>query len=156
VIAIDVTNQQRRAFDPAPLREAVRMILDDASIAEATVSVALVDDATIRQLNRRYLNHDESTDVLSFVLQREAGRLEGEVVVSAETAHRASRRFGWSPADELLLYVIHGALHLIGYDDQAPDERAAMREQERAYLARFGLRPRYDDPQPENDDPVDV
>jgi probable rRNA maturation factor len=146
VITIQLSNEQTLPLDETPLRQAVRRILHDASIPEATVSIAVVDDPTIHQLNRRYLDHDDATDVLSFVLQREENRLEGEVVVSAETAQRVARQFGWSPADELLLYVIHGALHLVGYDDQTPSERAAMREQERAYLARFGLAPRYDEP----------
>lgn len=153
MIAIHVTNEQTLPVDETPLRRAVRMILHDASIPQATVSVAVVDDPTIHQLNRRYLDHDDATDVLSFLLQREADRLEGEVVVSAETAQRVARRFGWSPADELLLYVIHGTLHLVGYDDQTPSERAAMREQERAYLARFGLQPRYDEPEAEQQPP---
>ena len=152
MIAIHVVNEQTLPLDETPLRRAVRMILGDASIGEATVSVAIVDDPTIHQLNRQFLNHDEATDVLSFVLQREENRLEGEVVASAETAQRCAHRFGWSPADELLLYVIHGTLHLVGYDDQTPEQRAAMREQERAYLARFGLEPRYEEPDAENED----
>jgi probable rRNA maturation factor len=156
VIAIHVTNEQTLPVDQTPLRRAVRMILHDASIPEAAVSVAIVDDPTIHQLNRRYLHHDDATDVLSFLLQREEDRLEGEVVVSAETAQRVAPQFGWSPADELLLYVIHGTLHLVGYDDQTPGQRAAMREEERAYLARFGLQPRYDEPDPEGQPPSPV
>ena len=139
MIAIHVANEQTLPIDETPLRRAVRMILHDASIPEATVSLAIVDDPTIRRLNREYLRHDHATDVLSFLLEREEHRLEGEVVVSAETAERVAPQFGWSPADELLLYVIHGTLHLVDYDDQTPDERSAMRAQEQAYLARFGL-----------------
>ena len=139
VIAIHVANQQRLPVDETPLRRAVRMILDDASIPAATVSLAIVDDPTIHELNRQYLRHDHATDVLSFLLERDEHRLEGEVVVSAETAERVAPQFGWSPGEELLLYVIHGTLHLVGYDDQTSRQRSAMRAQETAYLARFGL-----------------
>ena len=152
MIAIHVANEQTLPLDETPLRRAVRMILRDAAISHAEVSIAVVDDPTIHQLNRQYLDHDEATDVISFVLQREEDRLEGEVVVSAETAQRCAHQFGWSAADELLLYVIHGTLHLVGYDDQTPEQRAAMRDQERAYLARFGLEPRYEEPNAENED----
>jgi len=142
VIAIHVTNNQRKLpVDEGRLKRAVRMVFQDASIPEARVSIAVVDDPTIHRLNRRYLNHDEPTDVLSFELERSERLLEAEVVVSAETAQQAASRFGWSAADELLLYVIHGALHLVGYDDQTPDGRAAMRARERACLARFGIEP---------------
>ena len=62
--------------------------------------------------------------MLSFVLEQGDG-LEGEVVVGAETALRAAPQFGWSPHDELLLYVIHGTLHLVGHDDATPGRARA-------------------------------
>jgi probable rRNA maturation factor len=155
VITIHVANRQTALdVDQSRLREAVRMILDEASIREAEMSVAVVDDPTIHALNRRYLSHDGPTDVLSFVLERSGQKLEGEVVVSAETATRAAARFGWSADDELLLYVIHGTLHLVGHDDQTPPQRAAMRARERACLARFGLEPRYDEQEPAEHHPT--
>ena len=145
VITIQFANRHAFPIDECRVREAVRMILEDASIREATVSVALVDDGTIQALNRQYLGHDDPTDVLSFVLERSEHGLEAEVVVSGDTAREAAARFGWSADDELLLYVIHGVLHLVGCDDQTPGERAQMRRRERTYLARFGLEPRYEE-----------
>jgi len=144
MIEVEVTNHQSHlAPETARLRAAVQAVLEDAATPDATVSVAVVDDATIEQLNGRYLHHDGPTDVLSFVLQRSADHLEGEVVVSAERALAVAPRFGWTAADELLLYVIHGALHLVGYDDDTRPRRAAMRRRERACLARFGVEARF-------------
>ena len=71
------------------------------------------------------LNHDWPTDVLSFVLEDDDGHLEGEVIISADTAAAAAAELGWPPAAEQLLYVIHGMLHLVGYRDKTPDEAAA-------------------------------
>ncbi len=115
----------------------------DAGLREAQVSLAIVDDSTIHRLNRQFLNHDYATDVLSFLIERSADRLEGEVIASTDTAIRSAAQYGWAPADELLLYVIHGTLHLVGYDDLSPGPLAEMRERERACLKRFGLEPRY-------------
>ncbi len=149
MIAIDLANRQTALrVDESRLRDAVRVILEEAAVAEAEVSVAVVDDPTIHALNRRYLRHDEPTDVLSFLLERSGEKLEGEIVVSADTALRAAPRYDWSAGDELLLYVIHGTLHLLGHDDQTPPQRAAMQDRERAYLARFGLPPRYEEREP--------
>lgn len=134
--------QKALQVDRRRLRRAVRAVLRQAGVAAAEISLAIVDHATMRPLNRRHLGHDYATDVLSFVLERDAGRLEGEVIVDAQTALRAAPRYGWKPADELLLYVVHGTLHLVGCDDQSPDDRAVMRQREAATLARFGLRPR--------------
>jgi probable rRNA maturation factor len=140
VIRVHITNLQSDVpIDRRRLRRAVRMVLQDAGITEATMSVAVVDDPTIRDLHRRHLGLDEPTDVLSFPLEEGEGGLEGEVVVGAGTAKRQARRYGWSPADELLLYVIHGVLHLVGHDDHTRCQRAAMRAGEARYLARFGL-----------------
>jgi probable rRNA maturation factor len=129
------------AADPR-LEQAVAAILSEALVDRATLSIAIVDDPTIHSLNRQYLDHDYPTDVLSFLLERDKGSLEGEVIVSLDTAARRAAEFGWSAADELLLYVIHGTLHLVGYDDQAEAARSEMRAAERRTLAIFGIEPR--------------
>lgn len=145
LLSIEIHNQQTTlAVDETRLRAAATSVLEEGGITDGVVNVAVVDDARIRELNRQYLNHDYATDVLSFVLEQSEGALEGEIVVSADTARATAARFGWRPADELLLYVIHGALHLIGHDDQSPESLAAMRVCEADHLARFGLQPRYD------------
>ncbi len=120
------------------MRRVVRAILDDAGISEATISIAIVDDATIAKLHGQFLDDPEPTDVLSFVLERSEQSLEGEVVVSADTAGTCAPQHNSTPEDELLLYVIHGTLHLVGYDDTAPRQRAVMRKKETEYLARRG------------------
>jgi len=142
VVSLRVATSQ---YDDPRLREAVRDILQRVGVEHAMVSVAVVDDATIQGLNRRYLNHDDPTDVLSFCLEREEDRLEGEVIVSSETASRQAKRFGWAPEDELLLYVVHGMLHLVGYDDQTPADARSMRTAERECLAHFHLNPPQDE-----------
>jgi len=140
MIEIESANEQSTLdVDEDRLREAVVMVLVDAGIDRANISVAIVDDPTIHALNRRYLQHDGPTDVLSFLLDRSEESLEGEVVVSADTAAGSAAQFGWSARDELLLYVVHGILHLVGCDDGLPEDRADMRRRERASLARFGL-----------------
>ncbi len=144
MIRVDITNRQRHLkIDRKRLESAVRQALEQAGRERAEVSLAVVDDATIAELHGRYLDDPTPTDVLSFPLQSGSQELEGEVVVSAETAVRMAARYGWAPADELLLYVVHGTLHLAGCLDATAQQRAAMRKQERAVLARFGLAPCY-------------
>jgi probable rRNA maturation factor len=143
---VSITNvQTAHPVDSDRLEAMVRAILETEEARSATVSVAIVDDATIHRLNREYLQLDEPKDVLSFVLDQNEKTLEGEVVISAETAAAAAVRFHWSTADELLLYVIHGVLHLLGYDDQEPVALQKMRDRESHYLKALGLTPRYDE-----------
>ncbi len=101
------------------------------------LSLVVLDDNAIHAVNREHLAHDYATDVLSFLLNDDSESFHGEVIVSAETAARECGEFGQSAADELLLYVIHGTLHLVGYNDKSDDETAAMRAAEANYLQHF-------------------
>jgi probable rRNA maturation factor len=140
VLEIEVANSQRAvAVRVRQLRAAIAAVLADAGVHRGAISVAIVADPTIRRLNHQYLGHDYATDVLSFVLARDGARLEGEIIASGETAAAVAPRYGWPPEHELLLYVVHGALHLVGYDDRSPAKRAAMRRQEAIYLAGRGI-----------------
>ena len=145
MITVEITNRQAAlSIDEDRLRAAVRAVLLEEGVLDAAVGIAVVDDLTIQDSNRRFLNHDYATDVLTFALEQDEHRLEGELMISAETAAASAAEYGWSAADELLLYVIHGTLHLAGYDDRDGDSLAEMRAQERRHLAHFGLVPRYD------------
>jgi probable rRNA maturation factor len=149
VIDIELNQQTDHPVRRDRLIGAVRRIVHEAGIRQADISLAVVDNPTIHHLNRRHLDHDYPTDVLSFVFHRDQDRLEGEVIVCADMAAERAPEFGWSLEDELLLYVIHGALHLVGYDDKQADERHAMRDKERDYLRCFGLTPPAIDESPE-------
>ncbi len=116
-------------------------IFDDANITSGKLGVVLVDSDTIQQYNRDFLNHDYATDVISFPLEdrREDGYLEAEVLACTEVAQDRAAEFGWSQEEEILLYIVHGVLHLVGFDDQTPEGREEMRRKEKEYLGRFGM-----------------
>jgi probable rRNA maturation factor len=131
--------QSRHAVNETELIAAAQSVLNESHFSSGNVSVAVVDDETIHELNRHYLNHDWPTDVLSFVLDGEHGHLEGEVIISADTAATSAAEIGWSAAAEQLLYVIHGMLHLVGCRDKTAADKKAMRAAEVRYLRQFGL-----------------
>src|SRR5207302_1785736 len=122
------------------MREIVRTVLDGEGVADAEISLAFVDNATIHALNKRYLDHDEPTDVLSFPLSEPAAKkLAGELVIGAEVALAQAKERGHDVQVELALYVIHGLLHLCGFDDKSAAAAAEMQERERHYLRELGL-----------------
>lgn len=140
MLHIAINNQQRTLkLNRQRLRAAIKEVLRGEGLASGEISLAIVDDPAIHELNRRWLAHDEPTDVLSFVLEKDGSQIEGEVIVSADTAARRAVEFHWSADAELLLYVIHGILHLVGYDDKAPADRDRMRDRELHYLQRLGV-----------------
>ncbi len=102
------------------------------------ISVAVVDDEDMQAQNLLHLQHDYPTDVLSF-LMAETPRLEGELLLSADTARREAAARGHPAYHELVLYAVHGALHLLGFDDHTPRDRRRMRRAERETLQALGL-----------------
>lgn len=151
-LVLDITDQQTfLAVDHDRLRTAIARVLTAERIDSAEISLALVDDSEIHRVNREFLGHDYPTDVISFLLNDEVDSsdesscaelpLEGELIVSTETALREAAAHGWSPADEVLLYVVHGLLHLCGYDDLTDEARPVMRAREREVLAGWHLIP---------------
>jgi probable rRNA maturation factor len=136
-VQINLVNRQRRVrFDVQRLAR-----LADASLAEcvrhsgdgrfdlkklALVEVAVVSDATIARVHRQFMGVPGATDVITFD--------HGEIVVSADTARVQAAEHGHGVTDELALYIIHGLLHLNGWDDIAPRDRARMhRTQDRIW-----------------------
>lgn len=122
--------------------DAVRTTLRMERAPPAKIEVAVVGDARIAELNRQYLDTDAPTDVLSFPLSEPGEKpLEGLIVVSSDTARRQADRLGHDPAAELILYAIHGCLHLLGYDDQQPEAFARMHAREGEILSALGYPP---------------
>lgn len=136
MIRVEIANRQKsRPVDKSRLRAAVKAVLTGEGMVDASISLAVVDDPEIHRLNVQFLQHDYPTDVLSFAFDHTDDSVDGEVIVSVDTAARLATELGHSPDDELLLYVVHGTLHLVGYDDHEDEDRAAMRARERHYLA---------------------
>jgi probable rRNA maturation factor len=140
-LAIEVSDTQSHLrIDREALARLAATTLGAEGVQSASLSIALVDDATIRKINRDHLGHDWPTDVISFGLSHSGDRtLAGELVVSAEMAATTARRVGVEAWHELALYVVHGLLHLCGYDDSEPAPRAQMRRREGELLAVAGL-----------------
>jgi len=140
-IVVEISNTQGFLdVDAERLTGLVEGVLRDEGIERAAISVALVDNATIRRLNQKHLAHDWPTDVISFTLSA-AGEPElvGELVVSTEMAAATANEVSAEPTAELSLYVVHGLLHLCGYDDLTEPDIHEMRARESTHLKRHGL-----------------
>lgn len=155
---IDISNRQRvTPVDCQVIEAAVRRALQIEQVQAAILSISIVDNATIHTLNRDHLQHDYPTDVISFQLDfsedddqlselpAAGASIEGEIIASAEMAASMAAAGQWSAQDELTLYVIHGLLHICGYDDLDAESKRVMRGRERAILSSLGLTAVYAD-----------
>ena len=139
-IKVEISDTQPfLAVDPRKLADLARHVLEGEGITRAQVSLALVDNATIQRINRHHLGHDWPTDVISFTLSEpDDPELAGELVISAEMAAVTAGEMRVAPGDELALYVVHGLLHLCGYDDRSQQDVRRMRDRENQILVRAG------------------
>jgi probable rRNA maturation factor len=142
MIQVSWATGERRIPDAA-VRRAARAALEHGGRPGIALSVVFVSDAELARMHARHLDDPRPTDVITFDLGEETGGPAGELYVSAERAAAESARRGSGLERELLLYVVHGCLHLCGLDDQTPGPRARMRAAEARVLAALGLdRPR--------------
>lgn len=116
------------------LKKVIELALDIKHIGNASINLIIVSDSEIHKINNQFLKHDYPTDVISFDLT-EGKFLEGEIYVSAETAKKQAEEYGVGLNEELLRLAVHGALHLIGYDDDTDENKQIMNSLENACIA---------------------
>ena len=145
---------------PGVSKEWVRRVVEGTLRAEKTkgqISVLITDNLSIRKINKRFLKHDYATDVISFDLAGVGGgvtpgaRLKpgtwsnasdaptrvGDIVVSAERARRSAKELKIPYKQELARYLVHGTLHLLGYDDRKKKDHACMHDRQERIIASF-------------------
>lgn len=133
------------------LARVARAALAHGGAPDLALTVVLVDDGTLTEMHGRYLDDPTPTDVITFDLREDAAPSagdpaagdpsagpDGELYVSLDCARRVAAERGRRVEDELALYVVHGALHLCGHDDQDEPARRRMRAAERTVLEGLG------------------
>ena len=143
------THFEEAPVDRQKLETLVETICDRFDLSGATVSVGVVDDAEIAELNQKFLKHARTTDCLSFDLSEAQGPRVLDVIVNGQMAIRQAGRRGHSGEAELALYVTHGLLHQLGFDDATPEQARKMHETEDEILQHLGYGIVYNgDPEP--------
>lgn len=142
MITVQITNHfEKLPADTLKLKKLVRTICRRFGVARARISVGIVDDAEIGVLNKKFLNHKGTTDSLSFDLSDETEPGEPKVfdlIVNGELAVREAARRGHDAQAELALYITHGLLHHLGFDDGTAAQARRMHRTEDEILQHLG------------------
>jgi probable rRNA maturation factor len=142
MITVQITNHFEKLPADAPkLRKLVRTVCRRFGISHARISIGIVDDAEIGVLNKQFLNHEGTTDCLSFDLSDETepeGCKVFDLIVNGELAIREAARRGHEAQAELALYITHGLLHDLGFDDATEEQAQAMHRTEDEILQHLG------------------
>lgn len=139
--SIEISNESGRRAPRTLIARAVQLSLDLNQSPPAEVSVLLCDDERIRRLNREFRGLDEATDVLTFPAEEIEGGPLGDIAISVPYAQRQARERGVSLDQEIGYLAIHGALHLLGFDDESEEDRATMIREMNRVAIEAGLRP---------------
>ncbi|QDT06226.1 Endoribonuclease YbeY [Rubripirellula lacrimiformis] len=138
-VEVAIDSQLTSDVDVAAITRAVQAAAAHRGYSQGELGVRVTDDPTIHQINAKHLNHHYATDVISFGYSDTRPVIEGEMVVSIDTAQSRADEIGWSAEHELLLYVVHGTLHIAGMDDHDEADRSEMRAAEKIVMTQLGI-----------------
>ena len=135
---VEIANLQKHyKIKDNKIKQVVKEVLGKKS-SSAKLSFAFVDNNEIKRLNKKYFDSDDVTDVIAFPLNNHNNSLNGEIVVSVETAVDTAIKEDVDVEGEIVLYVVHGLLHLLGYSDVNREDAIIMHEKESMILKALG------------------
>ncbi|MFQ5602136.1 MAG: rRNA maturation RNase YbeY [bacterium] len=135
-IQIEVINETNRSIDSRTIKKLTTTIWRQEGQKDAHITIVLVPDSFIRNLNKKYLRKDRVTDVIAFPLTNdEEEPFEGEIYISLHRVQANAKRFQIEFLQELKRVAAHGVLHFLGYDDQTQEAKQAMTDREDFYLS---------------------
>jgi probable rRNA maturation factor len=141
VIKLDLSED----FDPLPIfnfdniKNCIISILNEYQIDKGYINIIIVSDESLRKLKKKYFNVDFFTDVMAFNLEEKGEQLDGEIYISWDRIIENAKILNQTIKEEFKRILIHGVLHLIGFDDQTKNEKSEMTALENLYISKFNL-----------------
>jgi rRNA maturation RNase YbeY len=137
-LTISVSNRQRtKKFNSRFLKQIVLDLFSELKISEAELGIHLIGAKEMARVNRQFLQHEGSTDVITFdhsetqkAESRKQKTIHGEIYISVDDAVKQAKEFGTTWQSEVVRYAVHGVLHLLGFDDLKPQLRREMKREE--------------------------
>ena len=124
-------------IDKIQIHKLLSFLIKQLNITIKTLEINFINSKEIHQLNEKHLGHNYSTDIITFGYSENLQILDGELFISVDDAKENAKRFNVSLKNELIRLVIHGILHLIGYDDKKDSKKLVMKSQENLLLNNF-------------------
>ena len=134
-VQLEYDNIEKPDIDENWVRSVCENILMDSNQNEASITFIFSNDDKLRKLKKEYFGEDVFTDTISFNLEEESDPIEGEVYISLERVSENAHTFQQDFITEYKRVIIHGCLHLLGYNDELPEDKTKMTELEETYLS---------------------
>lgn len=134
---LTVNKNQKFSLDKREIHSLTAALIKKLNLKLVSLIINFVDPDYIRKINKQYLNHDYSTDILTFNYSENLHIIDAEIYVSLYDAFQNAEKWKVSPENEVARLIIHGILHLCGFDDQLEKDREIMREKEDELVTEF-------------------
>lgn len=134
---LEIYNSTKKAIPEQMLEQAVLLVFEHEGYTVESVVGVYCGNKMIQRINREFLGHDYPTDTITFRYNK-GSEIDGEFYISLDVVKENAAKFSVDVQEELLRVTFHSALHLLGLDDQSPEERALMQEKENFYIRSFG------------------
>ena len=134
-VQLEYDDTEKPDIDENWVRSVCENILMDSNQNEASITFIFSNDDKLRELKKEYFGEDVYTDTISFNLEEESDPIEGEVYISLERVSENAHTFQQDFITEYKRVIIHGCLHLLGYNDELPEDKTKMTELEETYLS---------------------
>jgi rRNA maturation RNase YbeY len=118
------------------IHELVKSLSIELIFSVSNLEINFISDKSILDINKTYLKHDYTTDIITFNYSKVAKQIDGEIFISVDEAFANSKKFKVSLSDELVRLIIHGILHLLGYDDLNSSDKKIMKRLENKLLSK--------------------
>ncbi len=133
-----IANRQRaKKFDLRLLKKITAALLSELNITDGTLEINLLGAEAMAAINETFLHHEGPTDVITFDYGSPASKLQGEIFVCVDVARLQARKFKTQWQSEIVRYVVHGVLHLLGHDDSSAAVRRRMKREENRLLRKL-------------------
>ena len=134
-VQVEYDNVEKPNIDENWVSSICENIFLDSKVNEAFITIIFSNDYKLRKLKKEYFGEDVFTDTISFNLEEEDDPIEGEVYISLERVSENAHTFQQDFITEYKRVIIHGCLHLLGYNDELPEDKTKMTELEEKYLS---------------------
>ena len=135
-VQLEYDDAEKLDIDENWVRSVCENIIMDSKENEASITIIFSNDYKLRNLKKKYFGEDVFTDTISFNLEEEGGPIEGEVYISLERVSENAKTFKQEFITECKRVIIHGCLHLLGYNDESPEGKTIMIQLEEKYLSQ--------------------
>jgi len=135
MISVDLHNKSNIDLDQESIRGLLELVLSDNKHQTAEINIIITDDDSLRLMKKEYFNQDVYTDIIAFNIDEDP--FEGELYISHDRVSDNAKKFDQTFEGELKRILIHGTLHLCGFDDQTQEDKLKMTSMEENYLKKF-------------------